>query len=148
MGSVEDTSFPSGRAPRVYLGAIFPADTTTGPTAKVLFTMPANSIVVGASVIGNAATSNAGTAVLNIGVGGLAGNEYLKDFNVKDATLGQGFSEPSNWTNLGSQNSNYSGTPNAPYTVGSNDIPVTGSYTRVGGTASGGPWTVVFWVVP
>ena len=143
MASINDPGFPGGRVPVYYTGDV----NYTDSTARTLFTIPANSIIVGGQIIGHVASaSNALGATLSVGIlpsAGGAGTEYLNAYSIGPS---QGSNYQSNvpWTNFGAQNSNYGGYTS--FSFGSNAIPVSG---KVAGSPLGGsgPWTVVFAVL-
>lgn len=140
MARVEDPNLPSGRAAAFYTGLINPTDTTS----RLLFTIPANSVIAGGHLIVNSTSSNASGLGLSVGVSGLLGNEYLNAWKPDNSVGSNGSVVIPQWQNFGAQSSNYAqfgGT-----SVGSNAIGVTGKIT---GAASGnpGPWIVVFQVL-
>lgn len=136
MANTTDTTVPSGRKSVIFTGDVYRSDTA----AKDLFTIPADSVIVGGRVIG-VANSNAGTtATLSVGVKGNLGTEFLSGFDVKTAATGKGLNVP-NFQDFAATNSN-------SLTIGSNSITVTGKYAETGGASTtGGPWTVVFEVL-
>ena len=101
----------------------------TNTTAKTLFTLPQDAVIIGLSVIG-AAVSNAGTtATISVGVVGGNGHDYLNAYDVKGAT-GAGQQVPSAAT--------------LPATALTADTSVTAIYAETGtASTSGGPWVVV-----
>ena len=135
--------YPSGRSPVIYMGDINTGDSTD----RVLFTIPANSIIVDGRINGHVASaSNALQASLSVGIAkaqGGAGNEYLKAWSIGIAQ-GSNFQGNVPWTNFGAQSSNYGNF--TPFTAGSNSIQVSGSVAGSPGTGSG-PWTVIFEVI-
>ena len=140
MAKVNDTTFSTGRK-----SAWFTGDINTWNTSNtLLFTIPANSVLIGGRVIGHAAASNATTATINVGVSGLLGSEYLNQYDVH-AAQGSNYNSDVAFTNFGAQNSNWAGvSAGGPLTIGSNNIGVTGKFTSTGATINGGPWTIAF----
>lgn len=115
------------------LGGIIRTKTATvarsDTTAKTLFTLPGNAVIVGVRIYA-AAASNAGTtATLSVGFQGGTGVEVINAQDVKTASSGQGLVTPNKGV-LGS--------------VGVSAVTVTGIYAETGAASSaGGPWTVV-----
>jgi hypothetical protein len=101
----------------------------TDTTDKVLFTLPANAVVVAIFVNSPAASDAGTTAILDIGKVGTL-EHFIANFDIKTAATGAG-SNLIDAITLGS--------------VGSTAIQVTGKYAETGGASTtGGPWSVVF----
>ena len=143
MPNPNDSNYPTGRAAAIYMGDINSGDST----ARVLFTIPANCIIVDGRISGHiASASNSLGALLSVGVApsaGGAGTEYLNGWSI-GLSQGSNFQGNIPWTNFGAQNSNYG--QFTPFTAGSNSIPVSGKVSGTPGTGSG-PWTVIFEVI-
>lgn len=103
----------------------------TDTAAKTLFTLPANAVPIGLTIIGPAVSNAGTTATLSVGKSGGTNAEYLSALDVKGAT-GSGQQTPAGVAGgLGSS-------------VGTAALGITGIYAETGtASTSGGPWTVV-----
>lgn len=127
-GIVQDPSFPSGRQKVSFVGSIARTDTT----AKVLFTLPANAIILGFRYSSPAASDAGTTATISVGKSGGTGAEYLATQDVKTVGTGRGQQYP-----VGPAASLLG------QSVGSAAVVVTGVYAETGGASTtGGPWVV------
>ena len=149
MASINDkTEGTAGRSPLIFMGDINAGDTT----AKTLFSLPANCIIVDGRIIGQyTAASNSTNAYLSVGIssanGGL-GTEYLDAFSVTATGQGSNFAPNVPWKRFGSQASNtWSNNSANKWTVGSNTFAVTGKATGTASNDGSGPWTIVFEVI-
>lgn len=144
MAATTDPSFGSGRK-----SVLFTGDLYEGDSFKPLFTLPPGTIVTDAWLVSWAKSSNATTAYVGVGAQGTGGYEFLPFYDVKanGAAIG---SNPIKLTptfqGLGAIASNavVGGGSAASRAFGSNTVTVVGTYAATGGTAGGGPVTVVF----
>lgn len=111
---------PDGGVVRALTNTVTFANTT----AKTLFTLPANAIVVGITVDVTTAFNSSGTDLLDVGKSGTA-NHFRDDLNV--AAAGQ---TTTGWSNLGS--------------VGSSPVIVTATYAQSVADAAAGAARVTF----
>lgn len=146
MANPNDTTFPTGRLPVVFMGEV----NYTDSTAKDLFTLPANCVIVDGRINGYfTSPSNALQASISVGISprsGGAGNEYLKGWSLT-GSQGSNFQSNIPWTRFGSQASNSwtAGSGNA-WTAGSNSFVVSAQVAGSPGVGSG-PWDVIFEVI-
>ena len=149
MAGINDkTEGAAGRTPVVFMGDINAGDTTS----KVLFSLPANCIIIDGRIIGQyTAASNATNGYLSVGIapanGGL-GTEFLDAFSITGTGQGSNFATAVPWKRFGSQASNTWANNSAnKWTVGSNAFSVSGKAAGTASNDGSGPWTVVFEVV-
>lgn len=122
-----NTLTPKARGTLTKTGSIARTDTT----AKGLFGLPKDAIIVGIYVVGGTASNAATTATIGIGSTASA-NEYMTGFDVKTAATGEGYN-PAGAAAVGS----------ALYSKLTSDITVYGIYAETGTASSaGGPWYV------
>ena len=147
MANPNDTTYPQGRLPVIFMGDINYGDST----AKTLFTLPANCVIVDGRISGyfTSASNAQSQPALSVGIApasGGTGNEYLKNWSLGPAQ-GSNFQGNIPWTRFGAQSSNTwtAGSANA-WTPGSNTFQVSGQVSNSPGAGSG-PWTVIFEVV-
>ena len=103
----------------------------TDTTAKELFGIPKDAVIVGIYVIGGAVSNAATTATIGTG-SSTSANEHMTGYDVKTAATGEGYN-PAGAAAVGS----------AMVTKLTTDKPIYAKYTE-SGTAStaGGPWYV------
>lgn len=142
-----DTTEPSAATGRELI--VFTGDLYEGDSFKPLFTLPQGTIITDAWLISWAKSSNATTAYVGIGAQGTGGYDFLPFYDVKGNGAAIG-SNPIKLTptfqGLGALASNpmVGGGSAASRAFGSNAVTVVGTYSTAGGTAGGGPVTVVF----
>lgn len=147
MANPNDTSFPAGRVPIVFMGDVNFGDST----AKDLFTLPGNCVIVDGRIIGYfSAASNATSANISVGISprsGGAGNEYLNKWSLVNSQ-GSNFQSNIPWARFGSQASN-TWTPGSSnqWSVGSNGNFIVSAQVGNSPGFGSGPWTVVFEVI-
>lgn len=122
-----NTLTPKARGTLTKIGSLARTDTT----AKELFGLPKDALIVGIYVIGAAASDAATTATIGIG-STTSANEYMTGYDVKTAATGEGYN-PAGAAAVGT----------ALCSKLTTDVPVYGIYAE-SGTASttGGPWYV------
>lgn len=127
-GIVQDPTFPYGRNKVTFTGTIARTDTA----AKLLFTLPANAILLGFRYTSPAASDAGTTATISFGKLGGTGAEYLATQDVKTVGTGRGQQYPAG--------------PAASLlgqSVGVAAQGVTGIYAESGGASTtGGPWVI------
>jgi hypothetical protein len=124
--AIINMSYPKPRATQTKLAAMTYADTT----ARELFVLPKNAVIVGIYVIGATASNAATTGTLSIGSSATA-TEYMSGFDVKTAADGVGYN-PAGGKAVGS----------AMATPLTTDVHVYGIYAETGAGASAGAWTI------
>lgn len=124
-----NTLTPKARSTLCKMGSLARTDTT----AKELFGLPKDALIVGIYVIGSAA-SDAGTSA-SIGAGTTSSaNEHLATFDVKTAATGEGY-VPAGAAAVGS----------AMGTKLTADVSIYGKYTEAGtASTAGGPWLIKY----
>jgi|GEM_PF-3053356 hypothetical protein len=149
MPNPQDTNYPSGRQVVQFMNVLNVNDST----AKLLFTIPAGSIITDGRLIPWATPSNMTYCLMSIGVVGGTGTEYLDHYDLKNATSGGSngaIIDPHIlWKNFGAQSSNYGygSEYRGGVSYGSNAVGVTGQITSSGTAGGAGPWTVIFDVI-
>lgn len=129
-GIVQDPTFQTGRQKVTFTGTIARTDTA----AKLLFTLPANAILLGFRYTSPAASDAGTTATISVGKSGGAGTEYLTTQDVKTVGTGRGQQYP-----VGPAASLLG------QSVGGAAQGVTGIYAESGGASTtGGPWVIEF----
>lgn len=146
MSNANDKTLPTGRLPVIFTGDVNSGDST----ARDLFTLPANCVIVDGRINGYfTAASNATSATLSVGIspssGGLS-NEFLNGWSLV-GSQGSNFQGNIPWVRFGAQSSNTwtAGSANN-WTPGSNAFVVSGKVAGSPGAGSG-PWQVIFEVL-
>ncbi len=121
--------FATGLPKRRAIQTLFVTVAFTNTTAALKATLPKNSYLVGAYVIGGAVSGAVTSAVIGVGSTATA-NEFVASYDVKTASTGEGF----NIVGAAAVGSAFATKLTA-------DTPVYVKYTGVGGSDSGS-WTV------
>lgn len=122
-----NTLTPKARSLLTKMGTIARTDTT----AKTLFGIPKDALIVGIYVIGAAASDAGTTATIGIG-SSTSANEYMTGYDVKTAATGEGYN-PAGAAAVGS----------ALASKLTADVTVYGIYAESGSASSaGGSWTI------
>jgi len=119
-------SYPKNRDAGAKLATVAFTDTT----AKELFVLPKNAVIIGIYVLGAANSGAVTSAVLDVGTTLATPVEYMTNFDVRSAVTGKGYN-PAGAAAVGSAMA-------TPLTA---DKMVYGKYTGVGGSDSG-TWTI------
>ena len=124
-----NTLTPKARSTLCKMGSLARTDTT----AKELFGLPKDAVIVGIYVIGGAVSNAATTATIGTGSTATA-NEHMTGYDVKTAATGEGYN-PAGAAAVGT----------ALGTKLTTDTPVYGIYAETGtASTSGGPWIVKY----